>query len=383
MSKLPYQYPSEEISPYLILGVSEKDSLAQINVTYKKLLKVLHPDKQLTPEAIRLGWTVDEKNIAFLKIKDAYKQIVEDKKYTDNISNYPDVNLEYEITSDFIVNNKYENPRNVHQHHATAPTAPSYAQQSTHHSTHHSTQQYDQEYTQIYAHPSAPPQEYLDPDNFNPNAFNDYFDKELKTNEMNGFNDPYSAGYNSFGYDETEHARIRNGGSRSDISVTKNPKLAVPEMHNGSIVVKDPYRAAEEMVLSGRAIGNPLGCYELGATNITDFSTLCKTRSGKDSIMCSDLMAVYGENNENWEDSVARDRTLHEKFNDQTRPEQKMNKYKGERASFDHKAIDDKVQRQIDLEKEMMKQQELIRATQLQKSDMYYAKTSRIAYQPR
>ena len=143
---------------------------------------------------------------------------------------------------------------------------------------------------------------------------------------------------------------------------------------------KDPYRCAEEIVLTGRTIGNPLGGYELGVSNISDFSAICKTRSGKDSLFCSDLMSVYGQNNEYWEDSVARDKSLHEKFNDKTAPEKKMNSYRGERDSFDHKAIDVNTQRQLDLEEKARKQQEMIRNNYLNKVDKYYSQNSRIKF---
>ena len=71
------------ISSYKILGVEVDTSLDDINAIYKKLVMVLHPDKQLTEEAQRLGWTLEEKNQAFTQVRAAYKQILKTRKEAD------------------------------------------------------------------------------------------------------------------------------------------------------------------------------------------------------------------------------------------------------------------------------------------------------------
>jgi curved DNA-binding protein CbpA len=331
-NKLPFEYPDpdeeDDLDPYLILGVTNNDSMAEITSEYKRLLRILHPDKHLTQEARKLGWSVEDKNIAFQKVQKAYKKITLERKYIENTHDYPDVYHGYDINSDYTINNDT----------------------------------------------------LLDPNNFNQASFNKFFDEKRKKAEIDGLKDPFSIGYNSFGRNQDEYQSIKNGQGRPDISVEKTPKLSVPEMHNGRLVCRDPYKCAEEIVAVGKTIGGALSGYELGVSNISDFSTTCKARSGKDSLICADLMSVYGNNNEYWADSVARDKELFNKFNDDTRVEKKMNSYLGQRDTFDPKSIDENTQYQLFKEQEKMKQEERMRAAYLSRTDKYYTNNSRIKF---
>ena len=281
MNRLPSEYPLSEISPYQILGVQENDSLAQITATYRTMIKMLHPDRGLTIEARRLGWTDDEKNLAFIAVQDAYKTIVNERKYIDKQNNMPDYNLEYDIESDY---------------------------------TNHVQQK-------------------IDPRNFDQSAFNQLFEIERQRDIEQGFEDPYNRGYEMFSNVNTqEHDLIRKGQGRQDIPVSVNQKRVPHKMDNGALV-KYNYLDDQNCIKTGSC---PV--MELGLTNINDFSV--KIGSGSASLAGSDLMSVYGQDTEYWEDSVKKDQQLYNKYSDETRPEKKMNNHLSERDSFNFKEID-------------------------------------------
>lgn len=318
--KLPFQYPmpkeSKKRSPYEILGVNPDDSIDEINAIYKKLVINLHPDKGLNEEAIKMGWTIEDKNRAFRQVRKAYKTILKSRKESD----CPDYNIDYYINEEFTQTHRLDRLGMT-----KADTTP---------------------------------------DNFNINKFNRGYEAEMKYHEQHGFSDPYSRGYNEFdtGKDYNSNEKIKMP-VRADIDVTKNPKLAKAPMKNGQIIRHVPKDQASFGM-------EPNGSYaELGITNIQDFSMTMDCKGG---ICGSDLMAVYGQNTENWEDSVARDRNLYSKYNDETRIDKKMNLLRSERENFDFKAVDPEIQRQIRQEEEMNRKMDQMRASYIQSQDRYY-----------
>jgi hypothetical protein len=151
--------------------------------------------------------------------------------------------------------------------------------------------------------------------------------------------------------------------TRPDIEVEKNPILQKPKMKDGKIVRYNPRdRASVGLAPTG-------GYMELGLTTVDDFSMTMDCKGG---ICGSDLQAVYGENHENWEDSVARDSSLYSKYNDETKPEKKMNQLKSARDSKYFEDFDPQVQRQIDEEERQKQQMQKIKEMHLRKQDAYY-----------
>jgi curved DNA-binding protein CbpA len=99
-TRKPHEYPiSDELNPYEILGVSENDDLRTINAVYRTLITALHPDKSLTQNAIRLGWTNEEKLTAFITVKKAYDTIAKKHKPI----NVPDFAVNYNVEEEFTI----------------------------------------------------------------------------------------------------------------------------------------------------------------------------------------------------------------------------------------------------------------------------------------
>jgi len=315
MNKLPSQYPTETRSPYEILGIDSSSDMKTINETYKKLIKLLHPDKSLTLEAKRLGWTPEEKHEAFMLVQEAYKDILESRKYTDKQMNYPDIDIQYENMAKETVLG----------------------------------------FEDII-------------DNFNNESFNSKYDIKRKQDAENGFDDPYQRGYDMFNSSssEAERERIRKGGSRQDIEVLKNPEQIPRKLNNGALVNYD-YFADQNCLTLGKC---PVS--ELGLTKINDFSITITNNAGI-SLYGTDLMEVYGQNNETWEESVKRDPKLYQTYNDTTDISRKMNQYKSGRDVTI--AIDDPIIKQEELRnKQMIQKMEQARNQHLQKEYEYYGR---------
>jgi curved DNA-binding protein CbpA len=318
--RLPIEYPSlkTETSPYEILGVSSDTSIDEINKLYKKLVISLHPDKGLSEEAIQMGWTVEEKNQAFRDVRKAYQTILKTRKDSD----CPDYNIDYYIDEEFSQAHRLDKM-------------------------------------------GLNPTDAL-PENFNVKHFNQNFSAEQQFHEQNGFSNPYERGYNEFGKSKEDFFRDDKikMPTRADIEVTKNPVLERAQMKDGRLINYVP-KDQESFGLQAPGVGYT----ELGITTVEDFSMTMDCKGG---ICGSDLMSVYGQNNENWEDSVARDQSLYAKYNDQTRPEKKMNRLHNDRKNFDFKDVDPEIQRQIDQEKAAEERMERMRRSFVSSQDRYY-----------
>ena len=323
-NKLPSQYPipqgpsQSQQDPYTLLGVTPDTPIEDINAIYKQLLMVLHPDKGITEDAQRLGWTTEEKNKAFRQIRNAYKVILKTRKETD----FPDYNLDYYINEEF-------------------------------------SQQHGLDRLNMT-------QQDTDPERFSINKFNQNFATEQEYHEKQGFADPFSQGYNEFGGSRDFHSTDKiKMPSRPDIEAYTPTEFAKPEMIDGRIVNYVP----KDIESVGIQSSHGVGFAELGLTTVDDFSMSMSCKGG---ICGSDLMSVYGTNNENWEDSVARDKDLYAKYNDETAPEKKMSKLRSHRKTFDFKDIDPAIQRQIDEEERQTTRMQEMRNSYIQDQDKYY-----------
>jgi curved DNA-binding protein CbpA len=363
--KLPTNYPVVEEDPNLIdgytcfeiLGVKPTDSMEHIETVYKKLIIVLHPDKAITSEARKLGWTEEEKNEAFENVRKAYKIL---KSQSHNFRKVPDYNVNYSVTSD------YTNPMNTNMiqqqqnnNHHQQPVGPSGPIPSVGLSG--------------LSGPSGPSGPMgFNMSNSNNNAmFNQKFEAEKSRQERDGFADPMSVGYNNiFNTSEEEKIRdrsmMRAGMGRSTIDVTKDPKRETHKMNSdGTLTRYEPLGKTSIGVVS-----NGLNFSDLGLTKIDDFSTTVKCSKG--SLECSDLMQVYGTDKEYWEDSFNRDKELSAKYHDNTSVEKKMNMHLNERKGFDPLSHDASVTRAINLDEQRYEALERSRLENLKKVDTYY-----------
>ncbi|MFN8370269.1 MAG: J domain-containing protein [Bacteriovoracaceae bacterium] len=66
---------NELVLAYNILGCTEKSSITEIKLAYKKLAKMYHPDSSKNKK---------EAEARFLKIKEAYEKVLADKKIGPN-----------------------------------------------------------------------------------------------------------------------------------------------------------------------------------------------------------------------------------------------------------------------------------------------------------
>jgi hypothetical protein len=368
MKKLPIHYPIESddfdgLTSYQILGVKQTDTIEHIDSVYKKLITALHPDKALTDEAKRLGWTNEEKINAFNNVRRAYKLIKESTK----VINVPDYNINYTVNNDFKINSSDFN--------------------QMHHGPNGSTGQQVQfnragpvgpvQGARPVTGPRGPGQAPIGPGTSNGRGldtvkFNKQFDTRKQKEEIDGFGDPYSIGYNDFfktstdAESELEKSMIKKGLTRPNIDVVKNPVQNKRKMNqDGTLVRFEPLD-----VNNFNTVGN-IDCSILGLDKVSDYSV--KLNCG---ISGTDLMSAYGSNDEYWEDSVRRDPSLYERFNDTTKIDKKMNSHLVSRTNYDPKTIDPEIARKIEQEEQRRVEQQFNRNMYLQKKDQFLNQSS-------
>jgi curved DNA-binding protein CbpA len=336
-SKRPIDYPGEDyLDPYDILGVDKTNSISEINQVYKRLILLLHPDKDLTSEAKRLGWSREDKNIAFVKVRTAYKKILEEKKESD----VPDYNIEYYINEDLKQDNSFNNYNDYNNNNINNDDINN-----------------DIESGSVRN---------MQGNNFNNTSFNRFFEVTKKKQETSGFADPFSRGYSEMFSNRQIDADVKKEmTNRPDINVSMPEKFVGPEITNGRLVRFTP----KEVNLSGNYFGN---CSELGLSTVEDFSFRIEAKAN--SIDCSDLMSVYGQNNENWEDSVKRDSELYQRFSDTTKVDKKLNMYMGQRTDIDIKRDrDPELDKQLAREYEQTRKIDELRSFRLKKENVFYS----------
>lgn len=282
----PTDYPDDDYreDPYEILGVNRTDPIEKIKQVFNLLSKKLHPDRPLTATAIKEGWTKEEKNKAFIRLTSAFKEIMAEK---DIERMYPDYQMNYDITGDISI------PRN----------------------------------TKIE----------------NTEQLNAEFERAKRYDMENGFVDPNDFGYSQFAPNEDEYKQILDHGlSRADINVVGIEQKQRELSGDGSLVHND-YFSFQNCYDKGSSIY----ATELGLNNISDYS-ITLNQNARDSLHGSDLMAVYGNNYEYWEDSVKRDSDLYKKYTDETRVDKKLTNYMKEYNSFDSGRRDPAILREME-----------------------------------
>jgi hypothetical protein len=315
MKKKPYEYPNENLyeEPYKILGVDPTITDEELKNEYSRLIKLLHPDKPLTTEAIKQGWTPESKLDAYFAVKNAYANILQLRQVSVE-NKYPDYNMDYNIDSDFTI----------------------------------------------------PMDEIIDPKE-NMELFNLKFAKQRELDIKNGFEDPFNKGYSQFDnvrdYNDTK--AIKNIPARADISVVKDP---IVEKRSEDLIVRD-YFSDYNCYGSSSFVNNG---YQLGASSVGDFSIIDMKGSVPTSFG-TDLMAVYGANYEYWEDTVKRNEKIYEKYQDTSSVTRKMNSALNSRDDTVFSEYDPEME---DIRKQYEEQKILVenaRKLQLMKEQQYYA----------
>lgn len=315
-----------QVSPYEVLGVKKEDNLEHINSVYKQLILLLHPDKTKSANSAKLGINSKDKLDAFIKVRDAYKVILKQRKE----SQYPDYNIDYFIDEEF--------KQNLDQYGYVEDDVTS--------------------------------------DNFSQNKFNRKFDEEKKHHDKNGMADPFSRGYSEFGFKETDESRaMLTGGARSQISVSEPKEFIEPDMHDGRLVQYIPKESGFKPIGA-----SSINYQELGLISVDDFSM--STGNCKGQLCGTDLMSVYGNNKENWETSVMRDESLHSRFNDQTDLNKKMNSMSSTRGNIYNEPKDRNLETQLREQDRMAQRMETIRRANMRNTELYYNDhtKSRIGY---
>lgn len=351
--RLPSDYPINIVSNYKILGVNESDPIDVITMKYKELVKMLHPDIPVSSEAEKLGWTKKEKDLAYISVKKAYTEIKKEKEIERN---YPDYEMNYEIESEF-VNAKMvglgfdENPDQIIDQESLDDRIRNYRYQEYH----------QKEFQQDFIPQSN--------SKFDNQSFNKNFEINRKRDIENGFSDPFSKGYDMFNSKEAEEERkyIEKHKNRPDINVAIKPIHTVPKINdNGSLVEYDYFNENNYNVLS------TIPTMELGLNKVNDFSVVISQDRGT-QLYGSDLMSVYGENREYWEDSVKRDPELMRKYYDDTSVDVKMSRYMNERVDFDNKVVDDDIRLKMDEYTSQKKLADHNRKLELKRLEQFYA----------
>jgi curved DNA-binding protein CbpA len=296
-------------NPYKILGVKENDSIEYIESAYRNLIKTLHPDKN----PVNLGMTKQEQIKQFNMIKYAYKTIKDIKtKITDK--KYPDYNMNYHVNTDYVIN-------------------------------------FNNGLTKD------------DADNFNSLKFNQAYDHGVVRDNNAGIMNPYSRGYSEFdsGKDYTNTGNISSIPSYTgDISVENSKNVQRPDMKNDNKLIT-------HLPQGCNSLDTCLVYEELGLTNVSNFSM--STSSGLEGY---DLMSVYGQNHEPWENTFKRDEKMYSKYTDSEDIFSKANKLQSNRANIYNEPIDKKLIKIEKRQNKIMIDNENLKREYLTKRDEYY-----------
>jgi len=298
------------INPYEVLGVSEKDSLAHIENVYKQFMRLLHPDKANTPEAKNLKMGKEEKLQYLQLIRKAYTSIMDIRKETK----YPDYKMEYKIDQESMIN------------------------------LHNGLTEDDAK-------------------NFNANKFNSIFKESLERDKKSGMTDPFGRGYGEFdvGKRFEDSGKVTMPTYSHDIPIETPKVFHRPDMKDNRLVEYLPESAAFANI--------GMNYQELGLSNVSDFSV---TLSGKGGFCGTDLMSVYGQNYEPWEETVKRDSKLYNKYNDESNLNAKMAQMESSRGGIYDLPINKEMLEAERTRNFALEQQERMRMMTKNQRDEYY-----------
>jgi curved DNA-binding protein CbpA len=207
----------------------------------------------------------------------------------------------------------------------------------------------------------------LNKDDFNVNNFNKKFDVSRERDVKAGMSNPFQRGYDEFnsGRDFSRSDKV-SIPVREDISVTKPTIFA----RNGEL--KD--NRLVSYVPESASFTSGLNFQELGIVNISDFSVIT---NGKGKLEGNDLMNVYGNNYEYWEDTVKRDNSLYNRYNTGDSIEKVMESMKMQRKDIYNQPVDDNALRAELEHNNQMMLQERVRLSNQNKIDDYYNELNR------
>lgn len=199
-------------------------------------------------------------------------------------------------------------------------------------------------------------------DNFNISKFNKEFDNVRNEDVKAGIEDPFSRGYNMFDYNKNYNDNQKVTAqtySALPVHVLSKNDLARPEMNGDSIIEYVPEILEDHSNFT-----------ELGISSVSNFST---TLGGKSQLGGTDLMAVYGTNRENWEDSVKRDKKLYSKYYDTTDLKQKSEELINNRDKIYSLPRSKEIDEYEEQQKILQKTREIQRNNHLNKLNEYYS----------
>lgn len=264
------KHSENELSPFDILGIEPTSDKYTISGAYKRMVLLVHPDKA---KSNGLGWTDEQCQEAFQKIRKAYKTII--KSY--NFKDMPDYNLEYtNDNEDKLDNTNFKTCKSVKH-------------------------------------------------------FNIMYESNKKKEELDGFGDPLDKGYNDF----------------NRPSDSKEVEALLTKDYDINKVNKNRRRKPNKIVkFNPTSLPTNNNCYELGLTNIEDFSF--GNNGSKNSLGGSDLSHVHSDH-ETWGESVSNNTILFNKYNKTTDINKEMKNRIAERDRLDE-AIDSEYLKAKELE---------------------------------
>jgi len=301
-------------NPYEILGVSETDTLEHIEHVYKSFMRLLHPDKANTVEARNLKMDQNEKSEYLILIRGAYNSIVSTKRETK----YPDYRMDYKVDQDTRIN-------------------------------------IDKTFIDD------------DGEDFN-KKFNKKFNDGLERDKKAGIVDAFGRGYGDFdtGKKFSDGGKVVMPAYSPDIDVEASKIFHRPNMKDNRLV---------EYLPESKTFGSiGMDYQELGLSNVSDFSM---TTTGKGGLGGTDLMSVYGNNYEPWEQTVMRDPTLAAKFSDEGDIRQRMSKMENDRGAIYDLPIDHKMMEAERARNFALEQQEKMRMAHENYRDEYYSELNK------
>lgn len=278
-----------DITPFQILGIEPTDNQRIIADAYRRMIRMVHPDKKVSGNYANY-WNEKDRTQAFQNVREAYKTLTRDYQFKD----VPDYDIVYEFDNMTLDPTELQRPG----------------------------------------------------ERFDQNAFNRNFNIRKEKSEHAGMQDPNSLGYNDFNRPNLSKTQLEAMLTREYKPV--NSKIQTKQRQ---LVKHNP----RECFLGG----DGLDCYELGVSKIDNYGFESR---GKNGLGGTDLQQVWSQNNEPWETTVMRNKSMYNKYTKEEKLSKVLSRMKTDRTSLEvkdeyAKALDnyEKSQRQekIDMARRM------------------------------
>jgi len=295
-------------NPYEILGIKESDTLEHIEHVYKSFMRLLHPDKANTQESRKLKMSAEEKSEYLILIRNAYNSIISSRRETK----YPDYKMDYEIDQESRINMD---------------------------------------------------KTFMENDGVDfKEKFNKKFNEGLERDKKAGITDAFGRGYGDFdaGKVFSDQGKVSMPSYSHEIDVEASKIFHRPNTKDNRLVEYLPDAGFGTIGMDYQ---------ELGLVNVSDFSM---TVSGKNGLGGTDLMSVYGNNYEPWENTIMRDPKLAAKYTDETDIKEKMIQMKSERNNIYDLPVDKNMLEAERARNFAFEQQEKLRMANKSFRDEYY-----------